>query len=70
VHRVGDIVQPGQEVQAMVLNVDAQQRRISLSIKAAISKPEPELEEEPEEEVEAKPRRPRTIELRGGLGKG
>jgi small subunit ribosomal protein S1 len=68
VHRAGDIVQPGQEVNVMVLNVDQQQRRISLSIKAALRKGETEPDEELEEEVETKPTRQRTTPLRGGLG--
>jgi small subunit ribosomal protein S1 len=69
VHRVGDIVQEGQEVQVMVLKVEAAQRRISLSLKAAAAKAAPEVEEE-EEEAEAPPRpeRQRKTPLRGGLG--
>jgi small subunit ribosomal protein S1 len=67
VRRVNDIVQVGQEVRVMVLSVDRNQRRISLSLKAAL----PEEAEEPaeeEEQVEVKPPRPRTTPLRGGLG--
>jgi small subunit ribosomal protein S1 len=67
VRRVGDIVQVGQEVQVMVLAIDRNQRRISLSLKAALPKPE-EAAEEPEDELPAKPPRPRTTPLRGGLG--
>jgi small subunit ribosomal protein S1 len=70
VFRVSDIVKEGQEVQAKVLSVDAAQRRISLSLKAAQPK-EPEAvaeEPEPDPEVPAKPPRPRTTPLRGGLG--
>jgi ribosomal protein S1 len=53
----------------MVLNVDPAQRRISLSLKAAQVKEEPaEPEEEAEEEAPAKPPRPRTTPLRGGIG--
>jgi small subunit ribosomal protein S1 len=67
VRRVGDVVQVGQEVQVMVLNIDKAQRRIALSLKAV--KPANEVEEtEEEEEVEVKPPRPRTTPLRGGLG--
>jgi ribosomal protein S1 len=68
VFRVSDIVQPGQEVQVKVLSVDAVQRRIALSLKAALPK-EPELaaaEPEPEPETPAKPPRPRATPLRGG----
>jgi small subunit ribosomal protein S1 len=70
VRRVGDVVQPGQEVQVRVLRVDPAQRKISLSLKAALAT---EGEEEPaaEEEVEetpVRPSRPRTTPLRGGIG--
>jgi small subunit ribosomal protein S1 len=70
VRRVKDIVQEGQEVHVMILSVDAAQRRISLSLKAALAKdaPPPEEEEEPEEEPPTKPLRPRTTPLRGGIG--
>jgi ribosomal protein S1 len=72
VFRVKDIVQPGQEVQVVVLKVDKQARKISLSLKAALPKPEaPKVEEEPEPEVEEapkKPPKPRTTPLRGGTG--
>src|SRR5262249_22026135 len=68
VRRVSDIVKPGQDVQVMVLSVDPPQRRISLSLKAALPKePEAAAEEEPEEQVEVKPPRPRTTPLRGGI---
>jgi len=70
VHRAGDVVQPGQEVQVMVLNVDVAQKRISLSLKDALRKGEPESDEEPETEPQARPDRPRAVPLRGGLGKG
>jgi small subunit ribosomal protein S1 len=69
VRRVMDIVQPGQEVEVMVLRVDPAQRKISLSLKAAKPKEEPQAAEEEEEEVvETKPPRPRTTPLRGGIG--
>jgi small subunit ribosomal protein S1 len=67
VRRVGDVVQVGQDVQVMVLAVDRNQRRISLSLKAAMPKEGEEPLEE-EEEIEVKPARPRTTPLRGGLG--
>jgi small subunit ribosomal protein S1 len=69
VFRVTDVVKVGQEVQVMVLNVDLTQRRISLSLKAALPKEsEPEaVEEEEEVEEPVKPERPRTTPLRGGL---
>jgi small subunit ribosomal protein S1 len=69
VRRVADVVQPGQEVKVMVLRVDPGQRRISLSLKAALPKEaEAPAEEEEEEPVEVKPPRPRTTPLRGGIG--
>jgi ribosomal protein S1 len=70
VRRVIDVVQVGQEVQVMVLSVDREQRRISLSLKAALP-PEPEEVAEGEEEdevAEVRPPRPRTTPLRGGIG--
>jgi small subunit ribosomal protein S1 len=70
VRRVTDVVQPGQELQVMVLRIDQAQRKISLSLKAALPKQaeEPAEEEAEEEEMEVKPPRPRTTPLRGGLG--
>jgi small subunit ribosomal protein S1 len=69
IRRVRDIIQEGQEVQVMVLNVDPAQRRISLSLKAAQPKEEaPAAEEEAEDEAPVKPPRPRTTPLRGGIG--
>jgi small subunit ribosomal protein S1 len=68
VRRVADVVQEGQEVQVMVLAVDRNQRRISLSLKAALPKEGEAPAEEEEEEIPVKPTRPRTTPLRGGLG--
>lgn len=70
VRRVKDFVQADQVVQVMVLAVDPEQRRISLSLKAALPKeaPPPEEVEEEEEVEEVKPPRPRTTPLRGGVG--
>jgi small subunit ribosomal protein S1 len=69
VRRVSDIVQVGQEVQVKVLSMDPNQRRISLSLKAAL--PQEQEPEEAEEEVPpARPPRPRTTPLRGGIGSG
>lgn len=69
VRRVIDVVQVGQEVQVMVLRVDKEQHKISLSLKAALPKVEEVVEAE-EEVVPEKPPRPRTTPLRGGLGGG
>jgi ribosomal protein S1 len=52
----------------MILRVDKAQRRISLSLKGATPEASSEASTEEEPEVEAKPRRPRTTPLRGGLG--
>jgi small subunit ribosomal protein S1 len=69
VRRVSEIVQEGQEVQVKVLGIDAANRRISLSLKAAIpEEPEPEAAEEEAPEEPQKPPKPRTTPLRGGLG--
>jgi small subunit ribosomal protein S1 len=74
--RVRDAVSEGQDVVVGVLSIDPAQRRMSLSIKAALSKARAaeaaaaaaaaETEEEPE--TPAKPKRPRTTPLRGGIG--
>jgi ribosomal protein S1 len=68
VRRVKDFVQPDQVVQVMVLSVDPEQRRISLSLKGALPKEAPPVEEEEEEAGEVKPIKPRTTPLRGGIG--
>jgi len=73
VRRVADVVQVGQEVQVKVLSVDPGQRRISLSLKAALPKeaePEATAEEAEEEAAPVRPARPRTTPLRGGIGSG
>ncbi|MFN4257762.1 MAG: 30S ribosomal protein S1 [Gemmataceae bacterium] len=70
VRRVSDFVKEGQEVQAVVLRLEPDQRRMALSLKAALP-PEPETSAEEETEEEAappKPPRPRTTPLRGGIG--
>jgi predicted RNA-binding protein with RPS1 domain len=69
VRRVIDVVKVGQDVQVMVLNVDKEQRRISLSLKAALpEEPETSAEDAEEEAIEMKPQRTRTTPLRGGIG--
>jgi small subunit ribosomal protein S1 len=60
------VVQAGQEVNIKVLSIDKENRRIALSIKQALAAPEPEPEEA--EEAPAKPQKPRTTPLRGGVG--
>ncbi len=67
VRAVGDVVETGQVVQVRVLSVDPDQRRISLSIKAAIEQEaQPELPEATGTE-EQKSARKRKRPLRGGL---
>jgi small subunit ribosomal protein S1 len=66
VRRVAEVVQPEQEVQVMVLNLDPTQRRISLSLKAALSAETEAEDQEPTEE--ARPERPHNLPLRGGIG--
>src|SRR5262249_46997002 len=68
VRRVSDVVQPGQEVQATVLRGDPAQRKISLSLKAALPQEPEAAAEEEEAPAEVKPRPPRTTPLRGGIG--
>lgn len=63
VRAVGDVLKVGEVVQVRVLSVDADQRRISLSLKAAQEQPMMEAAPAPEP---AKPRK-RKRELRGGL---
>jgi ribosomal protein S1 len=69
VWRVAEFVKEGQEVKVMILHIDLEQRRIALSLKAALPKEEPKADDEDdEEEAELKPLPPRTTPLRGGLG--
>lgn len=71
VFRVRDMVSEGQKVQVKVLNIDTEQQRISLSMKALEAKAETKkAESEPEEEAlaAAPPSKPRGP-LKGGLGR-
>jgi small subunit ribosomal protein S1 len=73
VRRVIDIVKVGQDVEVVVVSLDPAQRRIGLSLKAALPKaeePEAAPEEEPEEEAPPPKPRIRTTPLRGGTGGG
>jgi small subunit ribosomal protein S1 len=71
VFRVTDVLSEGQEVEVMVLSVDPEQQRISLSLKAlearASDKPKAE-EEPPEPETPAAPAKKRSTPLKGGIG--
>jgi small subunit ribosomal protein S1 len=77
VFRTSDVVKEGQQVEVMVLSVDQNAQRISLSIKA-LSQPEPTKKEKEKAEQEAaeaaagpsKPKKPeKELPLTGGLGK-
>jgi len=70
VWRVSDVVKPGEKVTAKIMSIDPDNERISLSLKAVIPVEAPKTEEEEEEaDTEpAKPPRPRTTPLRGGIG--
>ncbi len=71
VFRVSDVVQEGQQVEVMVLTVDAAQQRISLSLKALEARlapaATPEEEQEPEP-VAARAARTSKTPLKGGIG--
>jgi predicted RNA-binding protein with RPS1 domain len=71
VWRVAEVVQEGQEVEVLVLSVDSESERISLSMKALAAKPEPEKKEE-EASIAAPPppaaRKKPSAPLKGGLG--
>jgi len=75
VRRVLDAVKSGDEVRVMILSIDPESRRISLSIKATIQDAEPAEETVPvptptAPAVPAKPAKPRATPLRGGIGNG
>jgi len=73
VFRVSDIVKEGEEIDAEVLSVDPENKRISLSMKALLARPAAERKEEQPAEEEApeaprhKPKHARP--LKGGLGR-
>jgi small subunit ribosomal protein S1 len=73
VWRATDVVQPDQEIEAIVLAVDAEAQRISLSMKLLAKRAEPEKKAEPEP-AEAAPA-PRAVRskpvapLKGGVGR-
>jgi predicted RNA-binding protein with RPS1 domain len=79
VHRVSDVVQEGQQVEAKVLSVDPENQRISLSIKVLGPPPEPPKKETAGTEAgdssaaappaEPPKKKPRKVPLQGGLGR-
>ena len=75
VWRASDVVHEGDEVEVLVLSVNPEAQRISLSMKA-LSKPEPTKKEKEEAEARSPPcppaskrKRPSDQSLQGGLGK-
>ena len=72
VWRTSDVVSKGQEVEVLVLSVDSEAQRISLSIRALAPEPEPaKKEQQPDEEPSTKkpPKRKKPdAPLQGGLG--
>ncbi len=73
VWRASDVVREGQDVEALVLSVDAQAERIGLSMKQ-LFQPEPVKQEADESEAAAEPEKSRKSRrpnqpLKGGLGR-
>jgi small subunit ribosomal protein S1 len=70
VFRVSDVLQEGQQVEVMVLTVDAAQQRISLSLKALEARLTPAKAEQEEEPESVAPRSARMSKtpLKGGIG--
>jgi len=80
VHRVGDVVQEGQQVEAKVLSVDSENQRISLSIKVLGPPPEPPKDTKSDSSsaapeaagapvAEPPKKKQRKVPLQGGLGR-
>jgi len=67
VRRIADVVQPGQEVEVRILKVEADARRISLSL-LPLAQGEAEEDDEAEDETPAAPKPERKVPLKGGLG--
>lgn len=75
VFRVADFLKEGEDVEAKVLAIDPEQKRISLSVKALLARPE-QVSKKKEEEEEAiedatppAPLPPQPKKLKGGMGK-
>jgi small subunit ribosomal protein S1 len=71
VFRVTDVLTEGQEVEVLVLTVDTEQQRISLSLKALEARPTAatkEVEQEVEEPVAPVVPKKRKVPLQGGIG--
>ena len=73
VHRVGDVVSEGQEVEVKVLSVDTDAQRIGLSLKALMANPErpeskPREESKPPPEEIKRKKKESDQHLKGGIG--
>ena len=70
VWRVSDVVKPGQQVEVKILSVDAEARRISLSLRAALPEEVVKTDEDEEDTGPIDPIKPRVrnYELKGGIG--
>lgn len=75
VFRIQDFVKEGQTVEAKILGVDTEQKRISLSMKSLMARPEPVNKQKEEPEAEAEPETPPLPlptfpkKLKGGVAK-
>ena len=74
VQNVGNVVQEGQELDVKILAVDAEQQRVSLSLKAALAAPEPAADDKADGEAAVEEPRPEPVlpkhrgPLKGGTG--
>ncbi|MFO0908929.1 MAG: S1 RNA-binding domain-containing protein [Isosphaeraceae bacterium] len=69
VRRVADIVKAGQDVEARILKIEVDAKKISLSLRPAPTAPAPAPEVEEEEDDTPPPPKPvRKVPLKGGLG--
>ena len=75
VRRVSDIVQPGQEVEVRILKIELEAKKMSLSLRPAMSIAPPEGKagaaseaEEPDDDTPPPPKPERKVPLKGGLG--
>jgi small subunit ribosomal protein S1 len=67
VYRVKDYVQPGQEVEVRLLDIDPEAKRIALSMKPLPVAPAPEPDQE-DDDAPSAPKPERKVPLKGGLG--
>ena len=70
VFKVENVVKEGQEVECKVLDVDAEAQRMSLSLKAAIAKPEKPGDAAGDKAEGDEPPRPLAVPKRSGPLKG